>query len=331
MREIEVKKIDVFTTRPFCGNPAGIITMADGLTLEDMQRIAAVLNLAECSYVMMPDTPDSIFRVRFFTQSVELDLSSHSLIAACFGVLEEGRIPLQHGITSVQFDTNIGQVPLDIYFDSQPGSMNGSSEQEGVPLTCRNGVSGTLRRMTTHQKRDNIRHADIPVAELASILGVDVHEITGTGLPLEILTHGLKQLIIPMMHQETLLNLKPDLIKLNLMNKRYDIQTNDICTLEPVSPDASVFSRTFSPSIGLWEDVGSGSGCGSICAYLVRHGVINPGPIIVEQGSDPDCLARIYIEVDKPDGNDIALRVGGLAVTSFMQTVNFDTDKISVV
>jgi PhzF family phenazine biosynthesis protein len=330
MGKIDVKKIDVFTINPFSGNPAGVITAADGLSGDDMQRIAEVLNLAECAFVQTGGGSGCDFRVRFFTQSTELELSSHALIAACFSVIEEGRLPLKHGVTSVQFDAMIGAVPLDIYFDSdsEKGKTEGSSE--GVPVTCKDGTSGMLRRIMIHQKRDDIRVADIPVATLAGILGVDQHEIRGTGLPLEILTHGLRQLIIPIVHRDTLMNMKPDLIKLNLLNRKFDIQTNDIFTLEPVSDDASVYSRSFSPAIGLWEEVGSGSGCGSIGAYLVRHGVLNPGAIIVEQGTDLDCLARVHVEIDDIQGSNISLRIGGLAVTSIVQNVNFEEGSITL-
>ncbi|UCF05871.1 MAG: PhzF family phenazine biosynthesis protein [bacterium] len=330
MRSIEVKKIDVFTMKPFCGNPAGIITMGDGLTTEDMHRIAAELNLAECAFVMSPNSSKSAFRVRFFTQCVELDLSSHALIAACFGVIEDRRLPLHHGITSIQFDTRIGSVPLDIYIDVKDESTDNIMSTDGVHITCADGNSGILRRMMIHQKRDNIQRADIPVPDLANILGVDKQEILGTGLPLEILTYGLRQLVIPMMHQEILLNLKPDLIKLNLLNQQYDIQTNDIFTLEPVSQDATAFSRTFSPSIGLWEDVGSGSGTGSIAAYLIRHAVLVPGPMIIEQGNERDRLARIFIEVGEPQGLNIPLTVGGLAVTSIVQNLKYDAGTVTM-
>ena len=87
MSKIDVKKIDVFTINPFSGNPAGVITAADGLSGDDMQRIAEVLNLAECSFVQTGGGSGCDFRVRFFTQSTELELSSHALIAACFAMI----------------------------------------------------------------------------------------------------------------------------------------------------------------------------------------------------------------------------------------------------
>jgi PhzF family phenazine biosynthesis protein len=82
MPKIRVKKIDVFTTKPFSGNPADVIGDADSLDTADMKRIAAELNLAECCFVQRPDSSDSSFKVWFFTQSVELDLGSHVFIAA---------------------------------------------------------------------------------------------------------------------------------------------------------------------------------------------------------------------------------------------------------
>ncbi len=327
MSKITVKKIDVFTTKPFSGNPAGVIADADALDTADMKRIAAELNLAECCYIQRPDSADGAFKVRFFTQSVELGLSSHALIAACVVALEEGRVTLQNGLTEIRCDTKIGSVPLDIHFDM---GVERTGSKDEVYLSCRNGQSGVLRRVMIHQLRDKVRNTDIPIPELARILGIDEHEIRGTGLPLEVLNHGMEQLVIPIMHQDTVLDMQPDLIKLNLLNKRYNIQTNDLFTLEALNPDAALYSRTFSPAIGLWEDVGSGSGVGSIAAYLARHGVLHPGSIIAEQGSDRDNLVRIFVDIAENDGSTIPLRIGGLAVTSIEQEISLEGETVTI-
>jgi PhzF family phenazine biosynthesis protein len=327
MSKITVKKIDVFTTRPFAGNPAGVIADADALDTADMRRIAEELNLAECCYIQRADSVDGSFKVRFFTQSVELDLSSHALIAACFVAVEEGRVTLQSGCTEIRCDTKLGSMPLDIHFDLH---VDRTDSQDEVYLSCRNGQSGVLRRIMIHQLRDNIRSCDVPIPDIARILGIDEHEIRGTGLPLEIYSHGLTQLVIPVIHQDTLFSMQPDLIKLNMLNKRYGIQTNDLFTLEPISPDAAVYSRTFSPAIGLWEDVGSGSGVGSIAAYLARHGVLHPGPIVIEQGTDRENLVRIFVDIEENDGSTIPLRIGGLAVTSIEQEISLEGEKVTI-
>jgi predicted PhzF superfamily epimerase YddE/YHI9 len=330
MSKIAVKQIDVFTTKPFSGNPAGVIPGADGLDTADMQRIAAELNLAESCFIQKPESAESSFKVRFFTQSVELDLSSHALIAACFAALEEGSVALQSGVTEIRCDTKIGGVPLEIHFDAGTVDPDATPSQDEVLLSCRNGQTGKLRRIMIHQLRNDIRSADIPMPELAGILGIDEHEIKGMGLPLEVFTHGLKQLVIPIMHRETLVSMRPDLIKLNLLNKRYDVQTNDLFTLEAMSSDSIAYSRTFSPAIGLWEDLGSGSGAGSIAAYLARHHVLHPGSVIVEQGTDSEHLVRIFVDVGENDGATIPLRIGGLAVTCLEQEISLEGEMVMV-
>jgi predicted PhzF superfamily epimerase YddE/YHI9 len=46
------KQVDVFTTRPFFGNPVAVVLDADGLDAAAMQRIAAWTNLSETTFVL---------------------------------------------------------------------------------------------------------------------------------------------------------------------------------------------------------------------------------------------------------------------------------------
>ena len=234
------------------------------------------------------------------------------------------------GTTSVQFDTKAGPLTIEIQIDSNTEPSDASKETDGVPIKDANGGTCMLRSIMINQSREAILKADIPVSELAGILGIDTQEITGTCLPMEIYTIGLNQLIVPITNRNTLINLKPDLIKLSILNQKYDIQTNEIFTLEPINPDSSVYTRSFSPAIGLWEDIASGSGTGSIAAYLVRHGVFNPGRIIIDSGSNIDNPARVFIDVGEPIDSKISLRIGGLAVTSIVQSINIEAGKVTV-
>ena len=47
MKTINVFHYDAFTNKPNMGNPAGIVLDADGLTEEEMQRIAEKLDLTK--------------------------------------------------------------------------------------------------------------------------------------------------------------------------------------------------------------------------------------------------------------------------------------------
>ena len=60
------KQVDVFTTRPYYGNPVAVVLDADGSSTEDMQRFARWTNLSETTFVL-PPTEGGDYRVRIFT------------------------------------------------------------------------------------------------------------------------------------------------------------------------------------------------------------------------------------------------------------------------
>ena len=65
MKTINVFHYDAFTNKPNMGNPAGIVLDADGLTEEEMQRIAEKVGFNETSFVLSSEVADII--MRYFT------------------------------------------------------------------------------------------------------------------------------------------------------------------------------------------------------------------------------------------------------------------------
>ena len=113
---ITTYQVDAFTKEPFSGNPAMVVTEADDLSDDIMQLVASEIYLSETTFIIRSGSKDSSFRFRFFTHSEEIDMSGHAVIAACYTLINEGRILLDDGITKVYVETNIGSVPVNIYF-----------------------------------------------------------------------------------------------------------------------------------------------------------------------------------------------------------------------
>lgn len=84
------KQVDVFTSRPFRGNPVAVVLDAADLSTEDMQRIARWTNLSETTFVLPPSTPEADYRLRIFTPSSELPFAGHPTIGSAHAVLEAG-------------------------------------------------------------------------------------------------------------------------------------------------------------------------------------------------------------------------------------------------
>src|SRR4030042_660752 len=93
MRTHKFKQVDVFTDRPFFGNPVAVVLDAAGIDAEEMQRIAAWTNLSETTFVLPPEAPDADYRLRIFTPAAGLPFAGPPTIGSAHAVLEAGIVP----------------------------------------------------------------------------------------------------------------------------------------------------------------------------------------------------------------------------------------------
>ncbi|MBN2069979.1 MAG: PhzF family phenazine biosynthesis protein [Candidatus Krumholzibacteriota bacterium] len=325
MPRLTIKQVDAFTTSPFCGNPAGVITDADGLTSDDMLKIAGEMNLAETAFVTMPSSPESMFRIRYFTPTEEVDLSGHVTIACCYALIEDMRIDLRNGKTTVGFETNVGNISVEIDFSL--GTISGDSG-DSIEIETANG-RGTLHKIMMRQTISDFHPSIVPLDLLSDILGLEKNDILGTGLSVEVISTGLHQLMVPVQKKETIQNLNPDLIKLGLMNKKYGIDTNHIFTLDTFNEDSVTYSRHFAPAVGMWEDPATGTAAAGLATYLLRHGIVSSDSMIMEQGRETDNQAKILVETDNTSECD-TVKIGGLAVTSIVRELVIENEMIDI-
>jgi len=93
--------VDVFSDRPFYGNPLAVVFDAGYLETEDMQRITRWLNLSETTFLLPPTTDEADYRVRIFTLERELPFAGHPTLGTCHAWLRAGRRS-RDGTTVVQ-------------------------------------------------------------------------------------------------------------------------------------------------------------------------------------------------------------------------------------
>lgn len=328
MRELTLKQIDVFSTMPFCGNPALVCSDAAGLSVEDMRRVAAEMNILESTFVSPPESIDSEYRVRFFTPSEEYDFSGHAMIATCFCLAEDGLVGLTDGITRVAIETNAGVMPVDFHFEAGEEGYR-RPQPDAMPMSS-GSRAGVLKRIMINRTIDEFDPVGVASSEIAAILGITEHDIVRSGLPVEVVFNGVRQLIVPVDGARTVAAMSPDLIKLRLLNQRLGVKTTDVFSLDTLHEGCVCYSRHFSPAMGMWEDLGSGAGASSIAAYMLRHGVVQERAMVMEQGPEADKLSRVHVDVKEGEAGAIDVKVGGLAVTSMTRHVSIDVDAVTV-
>lgn len=103
-------QVDAFTSRPFSGNPAGVVPDASGLDEAQMQAIARELALAGTGFVVPTAVADADLGLRYFTPAREVAYSGHTTVATVHALAEAGRVPGERLV----LDTRKGLLPVAV-------------------------------------------------------------------------------------------------------------------------------------------------------------------------------------------------------------------------
>lgn len=100
--------LDVFTDRPFGGNPLAVFPEGHKVAAEAMQAIAREFNLSETVFIL-PGTDGADADIRIFTPQTELPFAGHPTVGAAFALHwaktldEKGKLRVKAGLVDVRF------------------------------------------------------------------------------------------------------------------------------------------------------------------------------------------------------------------------------------
>ena len=110
MGEYAFVTLDVFTSRPFGGNPLAVFPDGRGLDGATMQAIATEFNLSETVFMLPPpDGSEAIATVRIFTPVAELPFTGHPSVGAAYYVASNGGIFGRDAGDGFVFDENLDE------------------------------------------------------------------------------------------------------------------------------------------------------------------------------------------------------------------------------
>lgn len=90
MRSLRYEIVDVFTDRPFTGNPLAVVFGAEALATEQLQTLAREFNLSETVFLMPPTREGATYRARIFTPATELPFAGHPSVGAAVTWVRHG-------------------------------------------------------------------------------------------------------------------------------------------------------------------------------------------------------------------------------------------------
>lgn len=294
MREYAFLQADVFTDRPFTGNPLAIFPEAEGLSSEEMQSIAKEMNLSETTFVLPATDLKAIRRLRIFTPASELPLAGHPVVGTFFILAERGAFPLEEGVNRIHQECKAGILPVDILV------QNGRVEE--VVMT-----QSPPRFFDEYRDRE----------ALAAAVGLPDDQLLPDGLPAQVVSTAVPQLMVPARSLTHLGRIELDLAAMRHVLSETGSDCFMIFTRECATPAGTVHARMFAPGLGVAEDPATGSASGALGAYLVRHSLVEAKPtarVLVEQGYEMGRPSSIHVEVDADASGPTEVRVGGKAV-----------------
>jgi trans-2,3-dihydro-3-hydroxyanthranilate isomerase len=296
-------QLDVFTDQPFCGNPLAVFPEAEGISDEQMMKIAREMNLSESVFVLESPSNEVLRKLRIFTPARELPFAGHPVVGTWNALAREGVVPLPdggNGWTHIQHEVGIGILPVDIEF------------KDGVPVQ----VVMTQGKLQLLTEIDDSQEQ----AELARALGHAREDLDET-LPIQVITTGLTCLAVPM---RSLADLRDCRVNSSLLSDIYTRNGATGCLVfsrETMEVGASrAHARFFAPADNIPEDPATGSACGALGGYLVHHGGLDLEPqdgkykFVIEQGDFINRPSRVSLEVSGGPGDVQQVRVGGASV-----------------
>ena len=308
MRSYKFIQLDVFTDRPFCGNPLAVFPEAEGISDEQMQQIAREMNLSETVFVLPPQDESALRRLRIFTPSSELPFAGHPVVGTWNCLAREGIVPPPEtgtGWVHLKHEVGIGVLPIDIEF------------KDGEPMRV-------VMTQGKFEIRGEIEDAH-EQADIARALGL-AREDLDESLPIQAVSTGNTMLLVPIRsladlgHCRVNQTLLDDIFERGEVLKGLNGTGCYAFTRETIEIGEARAHARFFIGQNIGEDPATGSAAGPLGGYLVHHDAAGVDPVdgvyrfVIEQGDFINRPSRIGLEVKGEPGKVEQVRVGGPSV-----------------
>ncbi len=286
-------QIDAFTRQKLAGNPAGVVTNADGLSEQQMQQIAREMNNSETAFILSPDDDTHDVRVRFFTPTREVPICGHATIAAHYARAMENDLKSVRVIQK----TGAGILPVDIVR---------TGDDFEIIMT-----------------QGRIEFGDIltgkPLKTLMDALGIAQQDLR-EDCPVAIVSTGHSKVMVGIREESLLHRLNPKMDMLAKLSGEIGCNGYYVFTMD-ADENPLVHGRMFAPAIGINEDPVTGNANGPLGAYLVRYGLADHhGEAFTFEAVQGEAIGRagtMRVRVKIENGEPIEVKIAGNAVIAF--------------
>lgn len=296
--------LDVFTERPFGGNPLAVVLEADRLSPAEMQAIAREFNLSETVFVLAPTSPGHTARIRIFTPTREIPFAGHPTLGTAI-LLAELRTQAVNGESDaiIALEEEIGSVRVGVRLRS------------GAPAF---GEFDAPKSTAVPEELAQPEEISAAIGLIPSEIGFENHK--------PMLLRGSSVFAyVPVANLEAMAKLR---VAPSHWARAFTDRGTDgvyVYTRQCVRTQSSFHARMFAPDLGVPEDPATGSAAIGF-AYVIQS--FDQGPDgahkrTIEQGMEIGRPSTIQLVSTVVRGKLESVRIGGAAVRVAEGKLNF--------
>ena len=267
--------IKVYVASAFCkdetgGNKAGVVLYENGLTNDEKKKIAKIVGYAETAFVT--ETPEADFKIEYFTPAEEVPLCGHATIAT-FGVLKY-----------------LNNLDKDSYtIETKSGILNINLKENQIFM----------------EQNIPVFYEELSYKEIKNSFDIDC---INKNIPIQIVSTGLKDILIPIKNEEVLWQLKPNFEYITEISKKYNVVGMHLYTFS----NDKVKCRNFAPLYDVNEESATGTSNCALAGLLFKKLNIKKDIYAFEQGYSLKAPSQIIVKVISYDKENIdKIFVGG--------------------
>jgi trans-2,3-dihydro-3-hydroxyanthranilate isomerase len=286
--------LDVFTDRPFGGNPLAVFPAADAIPEQLLQQIACEFNLSETVFVLRPRREGAHRRLRIFTPRMELPFAGHPTIGAAILLADGGLVTFAGEQAAFTLEEDVGLIRITV------------RRRRGQP---------TFAELSAAQLPE-VGPPTPPREELARLLGIAPADLAGSPDDPQAVSCGVAFLFIPVRNREVLARARLDLTEWSRSIAGFWAPHFYVFCRDPELPGSDLRARMFAPALGISEDPATGGAVAALAGYVAARAEARSGTLrwTVEQGFEMGRPSLLQVECQLDAGTVRSVRVGGTAV-----------------
>ena len=267
--------MDIYVASAFAkdgkgGNKAGVMVENIPETAAEKLNIARIMGYSETAFVSNSDKAD--FKLEYFTPAEEVPLCGHATIATFTVLSQLGKL----NKTEYTIETGAGILRIKLQSDM---------------IFMEQNLPEFSEKLSASEFEDVINAADI-----------------GKNYPIQIVSTGLRDIMLPIKDEKALSQLRPDFAAMTELSSAKNVVGVHAFALK--NDSITAVCRNFAPLYDIDEESATGTSNCALAGYLWNYG-IKKDRYIFEQGYELGSPSEIIVDISNEGDEITSVFVGG--------------------